>query len=461
MNSMEERRFFTLEQVCASIKKRVEDATRGRSFWVKAEIAGINAQKHVYLDLAQHREGARVAVIRGIIWQHRMRGIRESLGDELQHILKEGAEILFLATVQYSPLYGISLHVEEVDLAYSLGELERRKKATIDTLRAEGLFDLNRSLPEPLVIQRIALITSVGSAAYADFMQHLKANEYGYQFHVHVIPSSVQGDAAPLELRNALAKVDPKLFDAVVLIRGGGSKLDLEAFNDLDLCRAIARMPIPVMTGIGHDVDVSVVDMIAKSPHKTPTAIADHLIDKCLYFETSLNGSLVSIQRIMADSFSDRKERLSTFSEMLRQRPRSYCQEQRGALHMAVGQFARGATEQLQALEKRLAQHANAVSVLPLRRVKQVEEPKLRELRLALEQASQRGLRTLIDRVHGMHDAIRLMDPNKVMARGFSITRKAGAPITDPSVLRVGDTIETTFAQGRARSTINTIEPNG
>jgi exodeoxyribonuclease VII large subunit len=390
-----------------------------------------------------------------------MRGIREALGDELPNILKAGAEILFLATVQYNPVYGLGLHVEEVDITYSLGELERRKRATIATLRAEGLYDLNRALPEPLVIQRIALITSVGSAAYSDFMQHLAGNEYGYRFHVEVFGSSVQGDLAPAELCAALARIDPARFDAVVLIRGGGSKLDLEAFNDLGLCRRIALTPIPVMTGIGHDVDVSVVDLIAKSPHKTPTAIADHLLDKCLYFETSLNGFLVGIQRTMTEHFSARKERMSTHSETLRQRPRAYCQEQRRELHTSTGMFARSVTEKLKDHGKRMDQHGNGIEVLPMRRLKQVEEPRLRELRIALDRTARQSLRSLLDRVGGMRDAIELLDPEKTMARGFSITRHNGQPITDPASLQVGDTLETTFAQGRTLSTINTIERNG
>jgi len=458
---MEQRKVFTLQQLCASIKKSIDDATGGGAFWVKAEIAGINSQKHVYLDLVQHKDGVRVAVMRGIIWQYRMGAVRHALGEELPNILKEGAEIMFLARVQYSALYGMALHVEDVDLAYSLGELERRKKATIDTLRQEGLFDLNRALPEPPVIQRLALITSVGSAAYADFMQHLKANEYGYVFHITEFPSAVQGEGAPAELRAAMAKIDHSMFDAVILIRGGGSKLDLEAFNDLELCRAIARLPIPVMTGIGHDVDVSVVDMIANSPHKTPTAIADHLIDKCLYFETSLNGFLVGIQRVMSTTFTERKERMSAFSEMLRQRPAAYCQQERGRMHTAVGQFARGVTEELKSSGKRMDQHANALAVLPLRRVKQVEDPRLREQRMLLDQLAHRGLRGLLERVHGMQDAIQLLDPDRILARGFSVARHQGKPVLDPTRLNVGDTIETTYAHGRTLSTISTIEPNG
>jgi exodeoxyribonuclease VII large subunit len=458
---MNERKVFTLLQLSTSLQKRIEEATRGGAFWIKAEIAGINSQRHIYLELVEHSARQRVAVMRGIIWQPSMRTIRAALGDELPHVLKEGAEILFKARVHYHPVYGMALHIEEVDLAYSLGELERRKQEAIATLRAEGVYDLNRALPEPMVIQRIALITSIGSAAHSDFVQHLLANDQGYRFHVKEFPSLVQGPGAAAELRHALGRIDPTRFDALVLIRGGGSKLDLDAFNDLELCRMLARMPIPVMTGIGHDVDVSVVDLIAKSPHKTPTAVADHLIDKCLYFETSLNGFLVSIQRVMSDTFSLRKEGLSANTEMLRQRPLSACQMHRGNLHTAAAHFARMVTEQLHGLGKGMTTHTHDLSVLPLRRVKQLEDPRLREMRLALDQVAQRGMRSMLQRVDGMREAIQLLDPDKVLARGFSITRHQGTALTDPAGLRPGDIIETTFATGRTRSTINTVEAHG
>ena len=458
---MADHKIFSLLQLANAVRRRIDEATGGQAFWVKAEIAGINHQRHVYMELVEHRQGMRVAVMRGIIWQPTMRSVRETLGEELDHVLKAGSEILFQAVVNYHPVHGLSLQVLAVDLAFSLGELERRKQATVATLKEEGLFDLNRSLPEPMVIQRIALITSVGSAAYADLMQHLRENEFGFRFHVHVFNSAVQGDNAPAELRHALALVDQQAFDAVVFIRGGGSKLDLEAFNDLDLCRMAARMAIPVMTGIGHDVDVSVLDMVAKSPHRTPTAIADHLVDKCLYFETSLNAFLVGMQRTMGTSFGRHKERLSALTELLRQRPRAHCQQHRGELHRVAALFARHGTAMTQEAGMRLRHHAHELAVLPTRRLKQVEEPRLREQRTALTGMATRGLEGLLQRVEGMREAVRLLDPDRIMARGFSITRKDGQALTDAALLHEGDELVTTFARGRVRSIVNSIEAHG
>lgn len=458
---MEPRRHYTLHQLCSSIRKRLEEATGGRRFWVRAEIAGINLNRHLYLDLVEHHQGQRVAVLRAMVWSSALATIREALGDEFGNILKQGSEVLLCGTVHYSEVYGLSLQVDEVDLSFSLGELERRKHATIATLRQEGLFDLNRALPEPMVIQRIALVASIGSAAYADFVQHLAGNEYGYRFHVHEFPSAVQGDDAPRQLRAALAAIDPTHFDAVVVIRGGGSKLDLEAFNDLDLCRAVARMPIPVMTGIGHDVDVSVMDMVAKSPHKTPTAIADHLVDKCVFFETSLNGFLVGMQRVLNERSSAHKERLAAHAEALRTRPRMRCEQERSTVQNSastIGQFAFSA---LQHHTQQLNEHRSALTTLPYQRLQLVEAVRIEAQRARLHQFAQHGLRTLTAHLEGMQRTAQLLAPERMLARGFSITRIQGRAVASVDELSPGTEIETTYSNGTTRSIIQHIERHG
>jgi exodeoxyribonuclease VII large subunit len=460
MNS-EQRKVFSLLQVSRAVKHRIEDAAGGGSFWIKAEIASIKMPRHAYLELVEHRNGVKVAVMRGIIWNSALVTINQALGDERGNILREGAEILFRASLSYNEVYGLSLQIDEVDLAYSLGELERRKKETIDTLKREGLWDLNRFVPMPMVLQRIALISSIGTAAYEDFMQHLDQNEYGYRYHVRVFASIVQGDGAAKELRAALERIDPRQFDAIVMVRGGGSKLDLEAFNDLELCRMVARMPIPVMTGIGHDVDVSVVDMIARSPHKTPTAIADFLVDRSLFFETALSGFLVNIQNTVLEAFSERKEMLGRYIEMLQVRPVMQCQTRRGALQTAVGQFARQVTEKLVGSNRLLDGHVSNLAVLPRHKLSQIETAKVRAQATALEGIAHRGFQVLLSRINGMQEAIQLLSPDRLMLRGFSITRYRGVAITDPTTMSEGERIETTFAKGTAWSTITKIERHG
>lgn len=455
------RKVFSLLQIGAAVKRRIEDAAQGRHYWIRAEIAQLRTPHHAYLELVEHRNGEKVAVMKGVIWHSTLARIRLALGAEHAQVLKEGAEILFRAALSYHAVHGLSLHIDEVDLSFSLGELEKRKQQAIATLKAEGLYDLNRAVEEPLVIQRIALITSAGSAAYQDFMQHLERNEYGYRFHVTLFPSTVQGDAAAQELCAAVAAVVPARFDAVVLIRGGGSKLDLEPFNDLGLCRLLARLPIPVLTGIGHDVDVSVADLIASGPHKTPTAVADHLVDKCVFFETQLNGFLVRMQQSMQELFAGHREVLAGHAALVRERPPGHCRQERGRLSTLAGQFGRLATARLQRDRQVLHQHGIDMGRLPLRLLTEAEPAHLAEARNALHLLAARRLQVLLAKVAGMDEAVRLLAPEKLLARGFSITRKQGAAVRDAAELREGDEIITELGRGRTWSTIHRIEPHG
>ena len=458
---MEERKIYTLRQVGTAIKQRIEEATHGASFWVNAEIASINVGKHAYLELVQHHEGEKVAVMRGAIWMTTLHRIRQELGNESRNILKDGVEILFLAKTNYHLVYGLSLVIETIDLSFNISELERRKRETIATLKEEGLYDRNRFIPLPMVVQRIALVASKGTAAYADFMKHLERNEHGYIFHVHLFNSVVQGDAAAGELRAALLAIDPSRFDAVVLIRGGGSKLDLEAYNDLELARVAARMRIPVLTGIGHDVDVSVLDLIAHGHHKTPTAVADFLVDRNLYFETAMTGMLVQIHNAMLTTFSDRKDQLSIFKEMAAMRPTARCRAERGLLHTTTSQFARNVTDRIGTSRRTLDSFAHDLALLPRHKLALVEAARIREMSGSLSVIAQRGFQLLLGRLQGMDDAIQFLSPERLLQRGFSITRKDGHAVKEASTLHPGDRLETTFAQGKAWSTINTIEPHG
>lgn len=457
---MEERKVYTLRQVGTAIKRRIEEA-QSAAFWVRAEIASINLTKHAYLELVQHHEGEKVAVMRGSIWMTALHRIRQELGSDAPHILKTGVEVLFLARPNFHLIYGLSLVIEAIDPSFTISALERRKRETIATLKEEGAYNRNRFIPLPLVVQRVALLASPGTAALADFMQHLTHNEHGYHFHVQLFPSVVQGDAAAGSLRMALSTVDPAAFDAVVLIRGGGSKLDLEPYNDLELARAVAHMPLPVLTGIGHDVDISVLDLIAHGHHKTPTAVADFLVDRMLYFETAMTGMLVHIHNAMLTSFSVRKDRLSTFKEMTAMRPIARCRLERGQLHAATGQFARFASDRTALARAELQGHAQHLGLLPRHKLAQVEAARVRAHSTALAGIAQRGFQLLLGKLQGMDEAVRFLDPDRLLQRGFSIARKEGVPVTDVGQLRPGDELETTFAHGKTWSTIQKIDPHG
>lgn len=433
------RTVYGLAQLARAVQRQIEAAAGGRTFWVRAELAGLKVNRHAYLELVEHRGGARVAVMRGVIWQDTLARIRTGLGAEADAILKEGVEILFEARTTYHLVFGLSLVIEAVDPAFNLGALERRKQATLATLEHEGLLDLNRTLPVPRVMQRIALVTSVGSAAHADFTRHLADNEHGFRFHVQVFHTAVQGDNAAYELGRAVARIDPARFDAVVLVRGGGSKLDLEAYNDLALARAVARLPLPVLTGIGHDVDITVIDRLANRPFKTPTDVADHLVDHAHGFAQALLDRMTALRHQVFAAFADH----------------------RTALHARQGRLAHAAAARVGTERRRVDGAVRELVSAPVRRLRQVERVRLAEAGALVARSAQQGLHLMASHLRGLEDAIGLLRPEKLLLRGFSITRLHGAAVNDAAALRPGDEVVTTFAHGTTRSTITAVEHDG
>lgn len=458
---MQERKVYTLKQIGTAIKNKIDEATQGASYWVTAEIASFKVSRHAYLELVQHEGEEKVAVMKGIIWGGTLERVMRELGDDSHNILKEGVETLFLARPNFHLVYGLSLVIEAIDHTYTISALERRKQETVATLKAEGLYDLNRETVMPLVVQRIALVASPGTAAYADFRQHLERNEHGYTFHVSLFSTMVQGDTAANEMRDALAVIDPARYDVVVVIRGGGSRLDLEPFNDLELARAAARLPIPLLTGIGHDTDISVLDLIAHGHHKTPTAVADWIVDHNLYFESELATMLTEIHNNVLTAFADHKESLTRAGSMLALLPINQCQTERGNLHTYTNRFARQVTAMLTASLKSLDAHGGRLSELPLNRLRLMEQPRLQEIANSVGALARHNFQLAMQRMGSLGEAIELLSPQRVLERGFSIARSNGQAVSDATTLKPGDELVTTFAKGRAWSTVQKIEAHG
>lgn len=458
---MEERKVYTLKQLGTAIKNKIDEATRGTSYWITAEIASFKVSRHAYLELVQHENGEKVAVMKGIIWGSTLERVMRELGDESHNILKDGVETLFLARPNYHLVYGLSLVIEAIDHTYTISALERRKQETIAALKAEGLYDLNRGTPMPLVAQRIALVASPGTAAYADFVQHLERNEHGYVYHVSLFATMVQGDTAATEMRDTLAVIDTSRYDVVVVIRGGGSRLDLEPFNDVDLARAAANLPIPLLTGIGHDVDVSVLDLIAHGPHKTPTAVADWIVDHSLYFESELAAMLTGIHNNVLTAFAGEKENLARHTGLVALLPISKSQMERGSLHQSANHFARQMTALITSSRKSLDVHGGRLAELPLNRLRLVEQPRLREMANTMAAVARHNFQLTMQRIGSLEEAIGLLSPERAMERGFSIARSEGKAVSNAAMLKPGDELVTTFAKGKAWSTVRKIEPYG
>ena len=277
-----EKEIFDLFDLQQKLKKGIECLFPKR-IWIRAEVSAVKARYggHCYLELSQSDENGLVAKISAVIWSSKYRFIAPYFESVTGSPISEGMVVLVDVQVNYSELYGLSLVINDIDPEYSVGVKELERQKTIERLRSEGLMGLQEGLAMPALPHRLAVVSAADAAGYRDFMRHLHENPYGFSFETVLFPALMQGAGCPASVIAALDAVmeDGRVFDAVLVLRGGGSKLDLSCFDDYELAAVIAQYPLPVLTAIGHDQDHHVADMVAHAYLKTPTALADFFLD--------------------------------------------------------------------------------------------------------------------------------------------------------------------------------------
>lgn len=282
---METNRTIGLLDLQEQVRQAIEDCFL-ETVWLQAEISELkqNPSGHCYLTLVEKDPGsnALLAKATAIVWASTWRMVKPFFESQTGRALSPGMRVMVRTQVSYSALYGLSLVIYDIDPSYTVGDLEMARQRTVARLEAEGMFGMNASLTLPALPRRLAVITSATAAGYRDFMHHLLDNEYGFKFETKLFQAVMQGDSAPGSIIDALDAVAEEAddFDAVLILRGGGGAMDLVCFDDYDLAVNVAQFPLPVLTAIGHDHDFHVADMVAHTHVKTPTALADWLIDR-------------------------------------------------------------------------------------------------------------------------------------------------------------------------------------
>ena len=298
---MEQRSHITLAQLQGIISIALADALP-LPVWVCAEVADIkiNASGHCYIELIEKNEktGATEAQARATIWRSQVMSTVGRFEQESGQRLAKGMKILFKATVSHHAVYGMSLQIQQIDALHTIGDMERRRQMTIEQLQKDGVWNMNREQSMPLVVQRIAVISSATAAGYQDFMMELSRSNYA--LHTELFEAIMQGERSDESIVAALYAIAARAeeFDAVAIIRGGGSIGDLECFNSYHLAFAVTQMPLPVLTGIGHDKDTSVTDMVAHTMLKTPTAVAQWIDQRASDFDGALEYCAISLRDI-------------------------------------------------------------------------------------------------------------------------------------------------------------------
>lgn len=408
-NFMQVHSLFDLQEFI----RRVLALNFQQAIWITAEIAQCGRSKgHYYLELIQKGSGEELlAQASAVLWANDYRRLRAALGPDLDVVLQAGLQVKMQVRVDFHERYGLKLLISDLDPAFTFGEVERQRRQTIAMLNAQGLLEQNSSLALPPVLQRVAVISSAGAAGLQDFLEQLKGNKFGYYFDCQLFESSVQGNNAAAEMQAALAKVaaESAFYDCVVIVRGGGARLDLAAFDNLELCQALARMPLPVLSGIGHDADETVLDLVAHTSLKTPTAVAEYLIQHNLFFENrllQLAGQLRTVAEFQLKYGALELNRLEMEMALAG----------RQKLHRAV--------QQLDTWE----------TALP-----------------ALAAGAIRTQRTRLDHAEALCSAL---SPERILQRGYSLTTYQGKVLTNAASVQAGDLLETRLAEGVLRSEV-------
>lgn len=361
---------ITLQQLQQRIKGTIEQALP-LPVWVAAEISElkVNYSGHCYLELVEKsdqpsaRSNAAIpkAQARAVIWRSQYQMISAYFRATTGRTLEAGMKILAKVTVNYHELYGLSLQISDIDPAYTMGEVEREKQLTIEQLKADGVWDMNREQTLPLPVQRVAVVSSASAAGYRDFMQELKAS--AYSFRTTLFEAVMQGQAAEDSLCEALEQVAERMeeFDVVVIIRGGGSVSDLSCFNSYRLCSYVAQFPLPIITGIGHDKDTSVADMVAHTPLKTPTAVAAWLVEGLATIEAWLNDALAGVTTAATAALQREHLRLERIKGDMVQLAQGSIIQRRMRLEMLQGQLH---SEALHLVERKRAAITAAEAVV-------------------------------------------------------------------------------------------------
>lgn len=406
-------------------------------YWVIAEISEIkeNYTGHCYLELVEKQQDDKSvrARVKGIIWCKRYGFLKSYFENITGESLREGLKILVRAKIEYHELYGLSLVICDIDPSFTLGELAMKRQLIIRQLEQEGVFSMNKEVGLPLSMQRVAVISSSAAAGYTDFMDHLVNNDYGYVFYTKLFESPMQGSETEKGVINALDRIaaNQELFDVVVIIRGGGSQVDLSWFDNYNIAYHITQFPMPVLTGIGHEKDMSVSDMVAFAALKTPTAVAEFIVNHMSLIGEKLFEMLTEIKDLSREILETNNSRLETSGIRLLPLSRLFISETRDFLSEKSFRLITSGGEYIRKAQLLPAgQNSRLVSGL---------------------KSFFSGRNALLE---SYEKTVGLLKPENVLKRGYTMTYRNGAIMKRKENLEQGDIIDTRFSDGMISSRI-------
>jgi|Deesub1362A_J573_1020465.scaffolds.fasta_scaffold01504_3 exodeoxyribonuclease VII large subunit len=447
------REVLSLYELNLILRSTIETAFP-ETFLVTAEIARIKLNRHCFLELVDRDEETIRAQMNAVIWSDRYEVISRQFREAAGIGLTKGIKILFEAYVNFHERYGLKLNIIDIDPSYTIGELALRRREILRRLEREGLKDRNREIGFPLVPQRVGIISSPTAAGYEDMMMHLINNPYGYRFTCRLYEAVMQGDGAEASVVDALRRCyeDSQYLDVIVIVRGGGSRVDLHCFDSYEIARMISEMPVPVISGIGHERDVTVVDEVSNMRAKTPTAVADILITRVKDFEDSLDSLSHRLFHASNRLLLDEKAQLTAFIKSLD----SALRREIVINAERLARYIRGlklSVRFLQSRERHIIQEATKLRLISFNNIR-AEAKVVIDLWHRIKDSVHRRIQTEDRRIKAREDNLNHLDPRNVLKRGYSITRRAGVVIRSINDVGIHDIIDTTLYDGNIQSVV-------
>mgnify|MGYP005842302499 CR=1 FL=1 len=455
------------------------------TYWVIAELANVSGSPkgHMYFELVEKNEQQIVAKARANLWSSRRHQIIHMFEEVTRQTLKAGMKVLLQLQVDFHLVYGLSFQILDIDPAYSLGELEKQRQETIQRLKEEGLLEFNKQYVLPQVLQNLAIISSESAAGYQDFLNQLENNALAYKFKTTLFPAIMQGDKAPESISSALGKIEDKNeeFDAIILIRGGGSNLDLACFDDYALNARLAQAYFPVFSGIGHERDTSVTDMIAHTRLKTPTAVAEYIVQHNERFEIEVSDLFRDIIEFSREIISEGKEEIRELSFEINQSTQQAINKDNTFLREISYLLNNQSIRKINDNQNQLLHHKREFQMLSKElffkgeyhlnnQLKSLSDKcdqlfkKEKDTLILDKDLSRRALNFLektINQLEYFDQFIQLSDPKTILKKGFSISRIEGKAITNSEDVQMGQILESQLYQGVIKSKIYKDKNNG
>lgn len=442
------------EKIQAVLKAEFES-----SVWIVAEISElkVNQSGHCYLELIEKDEHSEkiLAKAKATIWSYTFRMLKPYFETTSGYDFTSGIKILIKTSIEFHSVYGYSLNITDIDPTYTLGDIEKRRLEIINKLKNEGVLNMNKETYLPVIPKNIAIISAETAAGYGDFINQLNHNEYGYKFHHKLFPAFMQGENVEKSILSAFDKIFKyeNTFDAVVIIRGGGSKSDLSWFDNYWIAYTVTQFPLPVLTGIGHEQDDTITDMVAHTRLKTPTAVADFLISKYNDFEESLIELETYFYNNISEKINIKKHNLNNVINKVAIVAKDNISNTKQSLSSVPLILKKSAKDYFNALQNDLNKLPTKLTYKTLKSIdflKYKNERIISKLEHVLHQSTERKKYQL----EKAESFINLSNPLNILEKGYSITLQNGKIVKDAENLKIDSEIETIVSKGRIRSKV-------